>query len=558
MSSARDQTVSATASVPLSSPWEPFQSPAFRMLWGATVISNVGTWMHDIGAAWLMTSLTDRPIMIALVQAATSLPMVFLALPAGALADIVDRRRYLLGLQIGMLVSAALLAVVVFLDLASPWVLLLFTFALGAGAALMAPAWQAITPELVTREVLPAALVLNSAGTNVSRAIGPALGGIIIAHAGSAAVFICNALSFVAIIIALLRWQRTMPANSLPAEHFIGAMRAGLRYVWQSPPLHRVLVRTAGFFVFASAMWALLPLIARSTLQQGPGGYGVLLALLGLGAVTGALILPRLRTRFLPDHLMLGGTLAFSVATAALGFLPRFAVACGAMALAGMAWIAVLSSLNIAAQQAVPAWVRARALSIYLIVFFGGMAVGCTVWGALASRVGIQTSLVIAAAGLLLSLSLVRRFSLGQGEGCDLAPSMHWPAPVVAVEPDPDRGPVLVTIEYRIAPEQTSAFAQAMAEVRRLRLRDGAFAWGLFANTADASRIVESFWAESWLEHLRQHARVSVTDESVQRRANAFHIGPEPPVVSHSLSIVSPRGDPLTAVDVHAHNAPQH
>jgi hypothetical protein len=311
------------------------------------------------------------------------------------------------------------------------------------------------------------------------------------------------------------------------------------------------------WLVFASAMWALLPLIARSTLQQGPGGYGILLALLGLGAVTGALILPRLRTRFLPDHLMLGGTLAFRAATAALGFLPRFAVACGAMALE--AWpgsrFSPRSTLRLN-KRCQPG--SALALSVYLTVFFGGMAVGSTVWGALASRVGIQTSLVIAAAGLLLSLPLVRRFSLGQGEGCDLAPSMHWPAPVVAVEPDLDRGPVLVTIEYRIAPEQTDAFAQAMAEVRRIRLRDGAFAWGLFANTADASRIVESFWAESWLEHLRQHARVSVTDESVQRRANASHIGPEPPVVSHSLSIISPRGGPLTTVNIHAHNAPQH
>jgi MFS family permease len=542
LASSRDHTVNAAEPVSIASPWEPFQSPAFRMLWTATVISNVGTWMHDIGAAWLMTSLTERPMMIALVQAATSLPMVFLALPAGALADIVDRRRYLLVLQFGMLVSAALLAVVVFLGLASPWALLLFTFALGAGAALMAPAWQAVTPELVSREALPAALVLNSAGTNVSRAIGPALGGLLIARAGPAAVFTCNALSFLAIIAALLRWQRTLPVNPLPAEHFIGAMRAGLRYVWQSPPLHRVLVRTAVFFVFASAMWALLPLIARSTLKQGPGGYGVLLALLGLGAVMGAFILPHLRSRCWPDHLMIGGTLVFSAATAALGLFPIFAVACGAMAMAGMAWISVLSCLNIAAQQAVPVWVRARALSVYLIVFFGGMAVGSTLWGALAARVGIQTSLVIAAAGLLLGLLLVRQFSLGQGDGSDLAPSVHWPAPVVAVEPDPDRGPVLVTIEYHIAPEQTDAFAQVMSEVRRMRLRDGAFAWGLFASTADPTRVVESFWVESWLEHLRQHARVSVADEGVQNRANAFHIGPEPPAVSHHISILLPRG----------------
>jgi MFS family permease len=517
-------------------PSGPLRVPMFRALWIATIVSNIGTWMHDVGAGWLMTTLSDDPLMVALVQAATTLPMFLFALPGGALADIIDRRRLLMGAQLWVATVASVLALLTYAGLTGPYILLALTFAMASGAALSAPAFQSIVPELVPRAILPDAVALNSLGVNIARAIGPAVGGLIIALAGPPAVFALNTVSVFGVLTVLLMWRRKPATSALPAEHFFGALRTGTRYARQSPDLQTVLIRCLGFFPFASGLWALLPLIARRELGLGPSGYGGLLACMGCGAVIGALVLPWLRRKLSPNRLTVAATVAFAAATMLLGQAGSFVVAAAVMALAGFAWIAMLSTLNVAAQLAVPTWVKARALALYLVVFQGSMAAGATFWGTLAGEIGIPMTLLMAAAGLVAGLLLARRWKIGPGAARDLAPSSHWPAPLVSVEPAPDRGPVLIQIEYQIDPGRTAAFVDAMQALRRLRRRDGAISWALYEDAAQPGLMIEVFLAESWLEHLRQHERVTQFDRADQAMAGSFVMAESPPIVRHMLS----------------------
>ncbi len=500
------------------------------------MVSYVGSWMQDVGAAWLMTSLDPSPIMVALVQTADALPVMLLALPAGALADIVDRRRLLIALQAGLLAVSAALALLTFFGLTSAWTLLAFTFAVGVGTAILMPAWSAIVPELIPRNDLAAAIALNSIGVNVSRAIGPAIAGLLVAAIGAWAVFSLNALSYVAVIAALVAWRRGSTASTLPAERFASALRVGLRYLWHAPALQTVLVRGGAFFIFASATWSLFPLVVRQELGRGPEVYGALLACIGIGAVIGALFLPRLRAKISRDQLVAGATVLYACAMLALAMVRDVAVLSIAMFATGAAWISVLSPLQVAAQTALPSWVRARGLAAYVMVFMGGMAGGSALWGHVATVSGIPVALTVAAVGAVVAIALTWKFRLGAHEAVDLAPSMHWPAPLVAEAPAMQRGPVMVTIEYRIEPANRAEFVAAMQGMRRIRRRDGAFFWELFHDTADPGRVVECFMDESWLEHLRQHERVTVADQAVQARVMAFHIGGEPPRVSHLLA----------------------
>jgi MFS family permease len=520
-----------------ASAWSPLRQPVFRSLWIAAVASNIGTWMHDVGAVWLMTSLAPSPLMVALMQTATSLPFFLLALPAGALADIVDRRRVLLLMQGWMLVVAALLSVLALMGAITPWLLLAFTFALGVGAAMTTPAWQAITPELVSHEELPAAVGLSGVGINLARAIGPALGGLIVAAAGSPAVFLLNAASFVGVMLVLSRWQRSPRPSALPAEQVLGAMRAGVRYIWHAPAVRTVLMRSGVFILCGSALWALLPLVARRELGLDAIGYGGLLGAMGAGAVAGAFVLPKVRQRVVVDRLVAGATVVFAVVTLALASLRELWGLWVVMFVGGMAWIALMSSFNVAAQAAVPPWVRARGLAVYLLVFQGGMATGSVLWGAVAARLGIPVALIAAGAGLLLGLLAAKRYRLARGETLDLTPSLHWPQPTVLIEPPAEHGPVLVAVEYHIDPAQAADFARAVQEVRLERLRDGAMRWELFQDPADPQRYVETFLVESWVEHLRQHERVTLADREAEARARALHIGPAPPTVSHLIAV---------------------
>jgi MFS family permease len=516
------------------SPWAPLRHPAFRSLWLAVLVANVGTWMQNVGAGWLMTDLTDSPLLVALVQAATSLPAFLAALPAGALADLVDRRRLLMATQAWMLAAALVLAGLTAAGQVTPAVLLALTFALGLGQAVYVPGWQASVPELVPAADLPQAVALGSVSFNAARAIGPALGGVVIALSGPEAVFALNAVSCVAPIVAFARWRRPPAAEAGPVERLGGAVRAGLRYVRNDPPLLAVLGRAALFVLGSGALWGLLPQVAAERLGLGSGGYGLLLACLGAGAIAAATVMPRLRARLTPDALASAATVVFAGATLALAFADPVPVVCVALLLGGGAWLTTISACNVSVQRIVPAWVRARALSVYGLTFSAGLAGGAALWGTVAALAGTRAALAGAAGFLLVTVLAAPRLRLPV-ETPDVSPSPTASEPVLALVPAPDDGPVLVTVEYRVTPADAPAFAAAMAGVRLVRRRDGAVRWGLYRDGEDPDVWLEAFVVESWSEHLRQHARATVADVEVRDAARRFHRGDDPPRVRHLL-----------------------
>jgi MFS family permease len=413
-----EQVTSRQAADP-ASPWAPLREPVFRSLWIAAVISYTGTWMQNVGAGWLMTLLTVSPFMVGLVQAAATLPVFLVILPAGALADMVDRRRLLLLAQTWMVLASATLGILTLLGLVTPWVLLLFTFLLGLGAVMNDPAWQAITPEIVSGEQHASAVALNSAGFNVARAVGPAMGGLVVATVGCGVTFLLNALSFFGVILFLYHWKRPR-RERVETGRVYDLMKGGITYVRNSAVVKSVLIRTGAFSFGASAVWALLPIIAR---PHGAKGYGLLVGFFGTGALAGALVLPRLRRRLSVDGLVATAIGIFAVATAAAGRVHDFALLCGVMFVGGVAWLGILACLNVAAQTMCPNWVRARALSMYLLVLQGGMTIGSTVWGALATQIGVPDALLCSAGALVLGLTTIRRHRLSARD-LELAPSV--------------------------------------------------------------------------------------------------------------------------------------
>ena len=522
------------------SPWIPFRHRVFTVLWIATVISNVGTWMQNAGAGWLMTSLDPDPLIVSLVQVATALPMFLFALPAGALADILDRRKLLIIVQALLGCAIAVLAFLVGMNLVTPAVLLAFTFVSGVGAALVAPSWQAIVPQLVPREHLAPAVALNGVGMNISRAIGPALAGMIIGSLGLAAPFWLNAGSYLAVIAALVWWRPPQAASRhLPAERLGSAMRVGLRHAWNNRHLRSTLLRAAGFFLFASAYWALLPLVARDQVAGGPALYGGLLGAVGAGAVAGAFLLPYLTARHGADRLVAFGTAGTAAALVAFGLVREPVGALVASVVAGLAWICVLPPLNVSAQVALPSWVRGRGLALFVTVQFGAMAAGSAIWGQLASVATLPLACFVAAAGAMVTIPLLWRWKLQTGAGVDMTPSLHWPAPILSEGLEQEllhnRGPVLTTIEYQVRVEDRDAFLQAIAALAEQRRRDGAYGWDVFDDPAQTGCFVETFYNASWLEHLRQHERVTQADRLVQEQVNAFHRGDGSPRVRHLI-----------------------
>jgi predicted MFS family arabinose efflux permease len=503
----------------------------------ATVVSNIGSWMNAVGSGWLMTDLAPDPLTVALVQVATMAPAFLLALPSGALADLLDRRRLLLAVNGAMALAAAVLAGLVAIGSMNAPLLLLFTFLLGCGAAFIAPAWLSIVPQLVPRETLSQAIALNSLGINVSRAIGPAIAGALVVVVGYAAPFALNALSFL-VIVAALAWWRPAPraASTLPAEGLGEAMLTGLRYALNSGPLRATLLRGTAFFVFGSAYWALLPVIARISLGGGAQLYGVLLGSMGAGAVLGALLLPRVVRRLGADRNVAVGTLGTALALGVLSLVASPVAAALASMLAGVSWIFVLSTLQVSAQTALPNWVRARGLSLFLTLFFGSMALGSAIWGKVASELGIGAALLLAAGGALLALALTWRVRVGQGDALDLAPSLHWPEPLVLVDVPEERGPAMTMVEYRIDPADVPTFLGLMAEQARARRRFGAVQWWIMEDVGAPGLYMECFVEGSWLAHLRHHERVSGADRLIQERIHLLHRGDGPPAVRHLLA----------------------
>lgn len=512
------------------------RQPVFAVLWAATVLGNTGSFMRDVASSWLVTDLSASPTAVAMIQAAATLPVFLLAIPAGVLSDILDRRRFLIFIQIALAAVSATLLSLSYNGALTVEYLVALTFVGGIGAALMGPTWQAIVPELVPRTDLKGAVALNSLGINIARAVGPAAGGALLAGFGAAVTYGADVLSYVFVIAALLWWRRPAAAGNELSEQFFGAFRAGLRYTRASRELHVVLLRAAVFFLFASSVWALLPLVARNLLGGRAGFYGVLLGAVGTGAIAGALLLPRLRQRLDADGLVLTASVIAAVVMASLAAAPPQWLAVLLMLLLGMGWIVALTTLNGVAQAVLPNWVRGRGLAVYLMVFNGAMAAGSLGWGAIAQEAGVAGALLIGAVGLVLIASAFHRVRLPKGEA-DLQPSNHWPEPLVAEPIAHDRGPVMIQVEYRIRKQDRPAFLQALQRLSQERRRDGAYAWGITEHSADPERVMEWFLVESWAEHLRQHQRVSNADADLQSEALRFHIGPERPQVHHFLAL---------------------
>lgn len=528
-STAASHDVGATALAPL-------RSPVFRMLWGAWLTANICMWMNDVAAAWLMTSLTTSPIMVALVQSASTLPVFLLGLPSGALADILDRRRYFIVTQFWVAAVALVVCVTLLAGVMTAPVLLVLTFANGIGLAMRWPVFAAIVPELVPRPQLPAALALNGVAMNASRIVGPLVAGAVIASAGSAYVFVLNAVLSVMAGFAIMRWKREQKPSALPGERFVGAMRVGLQHVRQSTRMHAVLLRISLFFLQATGLMALMPLVAKGMPGGDAGTFTLLLAGLGAGAITAALSLQRLRRYMNRDDLVHKGSIVVALATVVVAFAPNVWVAMPAMVIAGMAWISVANSLTVSAQLALPNWVRARGMSIYQMALMGSSAAGAAVWGQVASLTDVRTALVASAAFGFVVLWWARRYKVEAQVEEDLTPTQVVKPPEVGAPLDPEAGPVLITIEYRIDPSHAEEFRAVMEETRRARLRQGALSWELFRDTADPTRYIEYLVDESWVEHLRRFDRFTAADDALRARRLQFHVGDHPPVVTRSIA----------------------
>ena len=507
----------------------------FRAIWIATVVSNLGTWMHLVAASWLMTSITASAALVALVQTAQSVPAFVLALPGGALADVVDRRRMVIAAQGWQLVVAAGLGVVTLADATTPGLLLAFTAALGVGTALGLPVFWAITPEIVPRELLPSAISLNSAAFTVAQALGPGLGGLLVAALGPGEVFLLNAASFLALLAAIASWRRPAPVSTLPPEHVAGAIRTGVRYVANARPFQVVLLRVLTHAACFSALPALLVVVARTELDLGAGGYGALYGCFGAGGAAGALLLPWLRSRMSTDRLVAVGAVAFALPVVALATLDTPEPLFPLMFLAGLGSMTVLSSFNVAVQSLLPGWVRGRGLALYILTFQAAMAGGAALWGAIAAGSGVGTALLAAAVAMvaLHLLGWLAGARLALADRVDTAPG-GWTEPEHLIHPDPEDGPVLIEIEYRIGQEDTPEFLAAMRELRRIRRRDGAMQWSLYQDLADPERHVEAFLVTSWVEHERARERAVRSDRGPIERVLALHRG-NAPLVSHLL-----------------------
>lgn len=506
----------------------PLRQPLFARIWVATLVSNFGGLIQGVGAAWLMTSLSTSADAVALVQAASSTPILIFALLSGAVADIYDRRVVMLLAQAVMFVFSAALAAMTFFGWVTPASLLLLTFLIGCGNALNSPAWQASVGEQVPADDLPRAIALNSLGFNLARSLGPGIGGFIVAAAGPFAAFLANAVSYLGLIGVLLGWKRTRPTPALPAERLAPAVFDGVQYARMSPVISAILIRTFVFGASAASIWALAPLVARDVLKGGPATYGLLLGALGIGAVGGALASSRLRARFTREQVVRAAGLAFSLSMALTALSHSLPLTMGALLIGGVGWVLTQSSFNISIQTFSPGWVVGRAVSLFQTALFGGLAAGSWLWGRAADMSSIPVAIGISAAACLVATGLGLRWPLPTRERPDLAPARGGGLEVAL---EPTRGVVVVTVEYKIDEADRTDFAAAMIEKRRIRRRDGARRWSLSQDLVHPEVWIERFQSPSWTEHLRQRSRTTVSDRHIEEKVRAFHRGEAPPLI---------------------------
>jgi len=513
-----------------SSPFVPFQQPIFRAVWFATLVSNFGGLIQAVAASWLMTTIAASPDMIALVQASTTLPVMLFSLAAGAVSDNYDRRVIMLIAQVFMFATSTALAVMAWLGLIGPWLLLTFTFLIGCGTALNNPAWQASVGDMVPRHDIPAATMLNSAGFNFARSVGPALGGFIVASAGVAVAFVINALSYVALIAVLARWRPHRPERLLPRETMGIAMSAGLRYVAMSPNILSVLLRGFAFGFGGVVVLALLPLIARDLVRGGPLTYGILLGGYGVGAVIGAFASARLRQTLTNEALVRVTFIVFAVAVAIAAMSTSMWLTMPALCAAGACWVLTLATFNATVQLSAPRWVVGRAVALYQMATFGGMAGGSWLWGWLTLHLGIEQSLLAAACALVAGAAAGLLWPLPPLTALNLDPLSRWREPQIAIDIEPRSGPIIVEVEYLIRDENVYEFLGAMSERRRIRRRDGARQWSLLRDLVNPELWIERYESPTWVEYVRQNQRVTQADAEIGDRVRALHFGPNPPI----------------------------
>ncbi|WP_082609934.1 MFS transporter [Bosea sp. Root381] len=526
----------------------PLRQPIFRAVWIASLASNFGGLVQMVGAAWLMTSLSDSPDMVALVQASTTLPVMMFSLAAGALADNYDRRRILLTAQGFMLCVSIMLAIFAWYGLLSPWLLLGFTFLIGCGNALNNPAWQSSVGDMVPRRDVPAAVTLNSVAFNIARSVGPAIGGAIVAAAGAVAAFVVNAFSYIGLLVVLARWEPPRVERLLPRETLLIAMGAGIRYVAMSPNIRSVTLRAFAFGFGGIVALALLPLIARDLIKGGPLVFGVLLGAFGAGAVVGAFLSARLRRTLTTEALVRATFAAYATSAAVIGISTMMWLTMLALAVAGACWVLALSTFNATVQLSAPRWVVGRALSLYQMATFGGMAAGSWAWGYATLHLGPAQALLLSALALLAGGAIGLRYVLPPLTALNLDPLSRWREPKVAVDIEPRSGPVIVTIEWLIREEDVVEFLKAMAERKRIRRRDGARHWTLLRDLTDPELWVERYDSPTWVEYVRQAQRVTQADAEISDRVRALHKGPNPPVVHRMIereTATLPRGLPM-------------
>ena len=529
-----------------SSAWAPFRFPDFARMASAQFVSNIGSWMQTVGAQELMLTLTTSATMVALIQTAAGLPVVLLSVPAGAIGDLVDRRRLLIASQSFMLIAALLLAGLAFAGLLTPLILLALIFAVGIGQTLTSPVWQTLQPELVAPQDRTQAISLGAVNMNLSRAIGPALGGALYAASSAAVLFLVNALSFVPVIGAVARWRgRPRPASAVAREHVVEAIRAGARYVAGSPALRVILLRAGLFMFFGNSLWALLPIVANTQLHLGSGGYGLLLGGVGIGAVAGAAGLPRLRGRVTTGALMTSGTLVFAAVTLGLAYVRVSLLAGLVLVIGGVAWILVLSTLTSQYQSTLPGWAKARGMSYFLVIFQGGGAVGSAAFGVIAQNAGLTEALLAAAIGLALVAVTGIWLPFKAISPHDLLPAGDWPAPHLVHATATD-GPVQVTREYRPRPGRERDLVDALYAGRHARRRTGAISWRVWRDAANPGHVLEQFVVGSWEQHLRQHERVSIRDQQRLDEIKAMTDPSQPTTVTHWLAPQLDRNAPTT------------
>ena len=511
----------------------PLRLQAFRALWLAVLVSNLGTWMQTVGAQWLLVREADAALLVALVQVVDTLPDVAFGLLGGAFADTFDRRRLLIVVNLFLTTVGILLTVLTAANAMPPALLLVFTFLLGTASVVALPAYQSLVNDIVPRSELPSASALAAMNINLARAVGPAIAGLLIGNAGVVAVFALNTASFAFYALVVAFWHPRLPSREGRPEPFGSALLAGARYVRHSPEVRRVFLRTALFVVPYSALAALLPVAATQRLGLEASGYGVLLAALGIGAIAGGLLLPRANTWFSVNQLMALAGVVCALAMVAVAAVGNVWLSIAALLPAGMVAILVLSNLSASLQLFLPAWVRGRGLSVYQMVLFGSLGAGALGFGLVADHLGVLPALLIAAALLILTSASLRVWPFPDISSMDRT-RWSWPEPLLAPELEPRSGAVMVAVTYTVPPDREGLFMEDMKQMRNARLSTGAVQWGIFRDAVAPQQFTEFFVVGSWDEHLRQHReRLTRTEQELEEHVQGFSLAA--PITTHYL-----------------------